>query len=790
MPVKPLPPEKLRHFVDPAIFDFETTAELAPSTHIIGQPRGTHAIEFGIGIQSQGYNIFIMGPMGTGRATAIERFLQQRTADRPAPCDWVYVHNFTVPHQPRAIQLFAGEGAVFQARMAELIARLSEELPNAFATDTYREAIEAMRHDFEKRQNAVLQAVQDQANAQGFSLLRTASGLAFAPTRDEQELTPTQIQAMPIAEQQELERRLQVLNDELEEALFQIHQLETEARLHIQATDRAVAEAAIQHYFSDLRHIYQDYAEILLYLREVHKDVLDQIDDFAPQLDSDEEINLRRYEVNLFVDNGRTSGAPVVVESNPTYNTLFGRLEYEMSSGVVFTHFTNIKPGSLHQANGGYLIMQATDLIRNLDTWDALKRAIKAQEIQIQPSATMDDTRVLAKSLAPEPIPLALKIILMGSIDVYYLMYQQDEDFSDLFKVRADFDSTMLRDVSHVQEYAIFVATRCHEEGLRHFDRGAVAKVVEYGSRLVNQQRKLSTRFGMIADLVREANYWAGVNGRSTVTAADVAQTLNERIYRANRIEEIIQEEIIEGTLFIATDGAVVGQVNGLSVVDIGDYSFGQPGRITARTFMGEGGVIHIERETEMSGPIHEKGVLTLTGYLGGTYAQRQPLSLTASLTFEQNYVGIEGDSAACSELYALLSSLSEIPIKQGIAVTGSVNQRGEVQPIGGVNEKVEGFFRVCRAVGLTGEQGVIIPQSNVDSLMLHEDVVTAVSQGQFHIWSVRDIDEGIELLTGIPAGVRDEEGNFPEGSVHDAVQNRLLELAEDLKAFGNGEEG
>jgi lon-related putative ATP-dependent protease len=790
MPIQPLPPEKLRHSVDPASFTFETTAELPAITHIIGQPRGSHAIEFGIGIQSQGYNIFIMGPMGTGRATAIERFLQERTAQQPRPDDWVYVHNFSIPHQPRAIELPAGEGNVFQARMAELIARLSEELPQAFATDTYREAIEAVRHEFEKRQNLVLQKVQESADAQDFSLLHTASGLVVTPMREGQQLSPSQIQALPLAEQKELERRLQRLNDELDDALFQIHQLETEARLQIQATDRAVAEAAIQHYFADLRLIYHEYEELLVYLREVHKDVLDQIDDFAPQLDSDEEINLRRYEVNLFVDNSRITGAPVVVESNPTYNTLFGRLEYEMASGVVFTHFTNIKSGSLHAANGGYLIMQATDLIRNLDTWDSLKRALRAQEIQIQPSATMDDTRVLAKSLAPEPIPLKIKIILMGSIDIYYLMYQQDEDFADLFKVRADFDSTMLRDVAHIQEYAVFVATRCHEEGLRHFARGAVAKVIEYGSRLVNQQRKLSTRFGAIADLVREANYWAGVNGRSLVTAADVQQTLNERTYRANRVEEIIQEEILDGTLFIATDGLVVGQVNGLSVVDIGDYSFGQPGRITARTFMGEGGVIHIERETEMSGPIHEKGVLTLTGYLGGTYAQRQPLSLTASLTFEQNYVGIEGDSAACSELYALLSSLSEIPIKQGIAVTGSVNQRGEVQPIGGVNEKIEGFFRVCRASGLTGGQGVIIPQSNVESLMLHEDVVTAVAQGQFHIWPVRDINEGIELLTGIPAGVRDASDNFSQGSVHDAVQNRLLELAEDLKAFGNGDEG
>ena len=789
MPVQPLTPEKLRHTVDPNLFTFETTAELPPSTHIIGQPRGTHAIEFGIGIQSQGYNIYILGPMGTGRATAIERFLQDRTATQPPPADWIYVHNFSLPHQPRAIELPAGQGSVFQARMAALIARISEDLPTAFETETYKDAIQAARNAFDAQQDALLMALQEKATAQGFGLIKTASGVTIAPVRHGQQLTPTELQNMSLAEQQELENLLESLSEELEETLYQVYQLETGMRQQIQEIDRTVAEAAVQHHFAELHETYQAHPEVLLYLDEVHQDVLDQIDDFAPQLDSEEEINLRRYEVNLVVDNSKTDGAPVIVEQNPTYNTLFGRLEYEMESGVVFTHFTNIKAGSLHRANGGYLIMQATDLLKNPEAWEALKRALRGQEIQIVPYATMDDTRVLAKSLMPEPIPLQVKIILMGSMDVYYLMYQQDEDFSDLFKVRADFDSTMLRNLDNMQEYAHFVATRCHEEKLRHFDRTAVAKVIEFGSRLVSQQAKLSTRFGAVADLIREASYWAGVNGRIVVTGADVQQTLNERIYRSNRVEEIIQEEILEGTLFIATRGAVVGQVNGLSVMDIGDYSFGQPGRITARTFMGEGGVIHIERETEMSGPIHEKGVLTLNGYLGGTYAQQQPLSLTASLTFEQNYVGIEGDSASSTELYALLSSLSEIPIKQGIGVTGSVNQRGEVQPIGGVNEKIEGFFRVCCACGLDGEQGVIVPASNVDSLMVHEDVVTAVAQGKFHVWPVRIIDEGIELLTGIPAGELDADGLYPEGTVHYAVQNRLLELAEDLKTFGNGEE-
>jgi lon-related putative ATP-dependent protease len=789
MPVQPLPPEKLRHTIDPTFFAFETTAELPPGTHIIGQTRGTHAIEFGIGIQSPGYNIYVLGPMGTGRATAIERFLQERTASQSPPEDWVYVHNFSMPHQPRAINLPAGEGVVFQARMSFLIARLSEELPQAFATDTYKEAVEAIRTDLEGKQDALLSSLHAKAALQNLGLLQTPGGLTVAPVHDGRPLTPEEIHILPLPEQQALEKSLEIVSDELNDTLYEIYKLESSARQQIRAIDRTVAEAAVQHHFAELRDIYQGYDELLLYLTEVHKDVLEQIDDFAPQLESEEEIDLRRYEVNLFVDNSKTSGAPVIVEGNPTYNTLFGRLEYEMVGGVVFTHFTNIKSGSLHEANGGYLIMQASDLLRDGETWEALKRALRTQEIKIQPSATMDETRVLAKSLAPEPIPLQTKIILMGSPDIYYLLYQQDEDFPDLFKVRADFDSTMRRDENNMLEYARFVATRCYEEKLHHFDRTAVAKVIEYGSRLVNQRNKLSTRFGAITDLIRESSYWAGKNGRSITTASDVQQALNERIYRANRVEEIIQEEIIEGTLFITTQGMVVGQVNGLSVVDIGDYSFGQPGRITARTFMGEGGVIHIERETEMAGPIHEKGVLTLTGYLGGTYAQQQPLSLTASLTFEQNYGGIEGDSAASSELYALLSSLSEIPIKQGIAVTGSVNQRGDVQPIGGVNEKIEGFYRVCCACGLDGEQGVIIPASNVDSLMLHEDVVTAVAAGHFHIWPVCTIDEGIEILTGIPAGVRDADGNFPEGTVHEAVQNRLLELAEDLKAFGNGEE-
>ena len=789
MPVQPLTTDKLRRFQDPDSFSFETTGDLPASSHIIGQPRGTRAIEFGIGIESQGYNIYVLGNTGTGRTTAIERFLQERTRHRPTPEDWIYVHNFTTPHEPRAIELPAGEGAVFRERMERLIANLKVDLPQAFDTDTYRDTIEAVHQAFEDERAELLRGLQHKAAAANLALLKTPSGYLVAPVQDGRQLSPADLQQMPVAQRQGLEQQRQALTGELEEVLQQIHQMEQQARLEMKQIDRQVADTAVQHHFENLRALYQGQAEMLLYLEEVRQDVLNQIDDFTPPLDRSEVIDLSRYEVNVIIDNARTAGAPVVVEANPTFHNLFGRLEYEMRSGYLSTHFTNVRGGSLHRANGGYLIMDAQDLVRNGDAWEGLKRAIKAQAIQIQPQATVDAGRVLAKSLDPEPIPLAVKVILIGSLGLYYYLHEQDEDFSTLFKVRADFNSTMPRHEEHVEEYALFIARLCHEENLPHFDRTAVAKIVEYGSRLAEHQEKLSTLFGTIADLIREASYWAGGNDRTLVTAADVQQALAERTQRANRMEEELLEQILDGSIFIATEGSVVGQVNGLAIIETGDYSFGQPGRITARTFMGEEGVVHIERETEMSGPIHEKGVLTLTGYMGGTYAQHQPLSLTASLTFEQNYVMIDGDSASCSELYAMLSSLGEIPVRQGIGVTGSVNQRGEVQPIGGVNEKIEGFFRLCRTRGLTGEQGVVIPASNADNLMLHEDVVAAIGEGQFHIWSINHIDEGIELLTGVPAGRRDESGEYPEGTVHHRVQTRLFELAKELNNFGDDDD-
>ncbi|MAT99440.1 MAG: ATP-dependent protease [Anaerolineaceae bacterium] len=787
--VSSLTPDKLRQICQTDRFTFNSTAELQAETQIIGQPRGTRSIAFGIGIASHGYNIYALGAHGTGRATAIEHFLQQQTSSAPVPDDWIYVHNFAIPHQPRAIALPAGQGAKFKARMSRLITDLRQDLPQSFDTDSYRETISGVQEEFEQERGALLQALQQKAAAENFGLMQTASGFAIVPIQNGQQLSQEQIQQLPIETRQAMEQQAQKLSAELEEVAYQIHELELQARQKMKQIDRDVAKTAVQHHFDDLKSGYPDDDEMRLYLDEVQADVLNQIDDFTSPVDSSEEIDLSRYEVNVLVNNAQTTSAPVIVEANPTYNNLFGRLEYEMQNGLLTTHFTNIKRGSLHMANGGYLILNAHDLFKHPEAWEALKRAIKSEEITVQPAAMMNSGQVLAKTLDPEPIPLRIKIIMTGGVGLYYALFEQDEDFQSLFKVRADFDSTMPRDEAAELAYANFVANRCHQEGLLHFDPTAVAKIVEYGSRLAEDRRKLSTLFGLVADTVREASYWAGVNGRSLVTAHDVQEALAERMGRANRLEEDMFEQFLDGTIFIATEGSVVGQVNGLSVMDTGDYSFGLPGRITARTFMGDDGVIHIERETEMSGPIHEKGVLTLNGYLGGTYAQRQPLTLTASLTFEQNYSGIDGDSASSTELYALLSSLSEIPIKQSLAVTGSVNQRGEIQPIGGVNEKIEGFFRLCEARGLTGEQGVLIPASNIENLMLHERMVTAVAESKFHIWPISTLDEGIELLMGLPAGQRQKDGRYPEGTVHYAVQARLLQLAEELNKFGDDED-
>lgn len=791
MAVLSLPAGRLRRMCDHKHFTFETTADLAATNSIIGQPRGTRAIEFGIGIKSPGYNIYILGEIGTGRTTAIHRFLRDKTAKQPVPPDWVYVQNFAVPHQPRAIQLLPGRGNTFKEEMTALIRNIKEDLPKAFNNEAYNQAIEEINRRFTGQQEGLFKVLQNKAANQQFALVNTPSGPVIAPLAGDKVMSQEIFDKLSVQEQQQILTQQEELNGDLNELLFRVRQMESESRAEVKQLDRRVAAAAIEHYFADLQQNYHDQSELLLYLSEMQSDILDNLADFLPhEAETEEEDkDLRRYEINLLVDNSQTEGAPVIVEANPTYHNLIGRLEYEIRFGLTTTHFTNIKPGSLHRANGGYLVINARDLLRHLDSWEALKRALKGGEIRLQSPDTFDGSQLLAKSPDPEPIPLAVKVILLGNPDLYYALYEQEEDFGELFKVKADFDSVMPRNEAREMDYALFIASRCHEEGLHHFDRPAVEKVVEFGSRLAEHQNRLSTRFGDIAGLVREASYWADQKGQEIVTAEAVQMALTERIYRSSHLEQRLQEEIAENMLLIETEGAVVGQVNGLSVIDLGDYAFGYPGRITATTYMGEDGVVNIEREVEMAGPIHNKGVLTLVGYLGYKYAQHQPLSLSASLTFEQNYGEVEGDSASAAELLALLSSLSGVPAGQHIAVTGSINQHGFIQPVGGVSEKIEGFFAICEGRGLTNKQGVAIPVMNVQTLMLNEAVMTAVETGRFQVWAIKTIDDLIELVLGLPAGQSAPDGNFPEGTIHYLVQNRLLELAQNLKSFGDKED-
>ena len=786
MPIDSLTPEQLIKRCDPTQFKFKTTAELPASTHIIGQPRGTRAIEFGIGMQSEGYNIFVLGAQGTGRTTAIKHFLETQTNQEAVPVDWVYVHNFKRPHQPRALAFAPGTAVAFQDDMHRLIQTLGRDLAAAFDSDAYLTSIESIQQDCEQAQSELLLTIHRKAVENEFVLLETASGLTLTPTQDGHPLSAEVIQQLSATKQTAIEKQRIALSSELDIALHQMKKLDVQAQQQMKTTDHEVAIAATSHHIEQLNAIYAANPEVLAYLDAVIQDLLAQIDDFPSPVAAITDLDLSRYAVNLFVDNRQTRGAPVIVETNPTIQELFGSLEYELRDGVLDTHLNLAKCGCLHRANGGYLIINALDMLKKPQVWEALKRALTDHEIHIQAALSTENGPPLTKSLKPEPIPLDIKMILLGSAGVYYTLFDQDNAFHTLFKVRADFDDTMPRNSANEQAYAQFIATRCHAEKLNHFEPTGVTRIVEFGSRLAENRTKLSTHFGKIADLLREASYWATYNGRFTVIDADVDQALAERIYRSNLAEQELQEDILNGDLFVTTSGEAIGQVNGLSIYNSGDYEFGQPGRITARTFMGDNGVTHIERETQMSGPIHDKGVLTLYGYLGGMYAQNQPLILSASVTFEQTYGEVDGDSASSAELYALLSCLTRLPVKQSIAITGSVSQHGNVQPIGGVNEKIEGFFKICQARGLTGDQGVIIPAVNVVDLMLHADVVTAVSNNQFHIWAVQHIDEGLELLTGIPAGVRDADGSFPPNTVHHAAQERLFHLAVDLKSFGD----
>ncbi len=778
MPFSPLPPSQLRHLCDPNVFSFQTTAQLPPAAEIIGQPRGTQAIEFGIDIDSPGYNIFVLGEEGTGRTTAIGRFLRDYAAKRPAPEDWLYVNNFAEPHKPRALNLPAGLGAGLRGDMEDLIDHLKRNLPQAFEQEAYLDSRSQIRIKHETELNTLYTMLQSKAGAAGLALRRTPEGWISAPVREGKLLAPEEFDALPEEERRKIELAQRQLDSDLEDALRAARALEKNAKDARRTLDQQVAASVVDHWIDELKNKYLAYPETVFYLTEVRQDIIEHVEDFQPAgnaagPDADPKPSFRKYTVNLVVDHRRTQGAPVMIELNPTYGKLLGRIEYEANFGAISTDFTLIKTGALHAANGGYLVLRARDIFLEPLAWDALKRSLLSNFVRTEDITGRTGGFAPTKTLDPEPIPLTLKVILVGPPHLYYELFEFDEDFGSLFKVKADFAHDMPRTPETELQYALFIAARCAEEKLLPFSREAVAKVVEFGSREAGYQQKLSARFGEVTDLLREADYWAGKAGRDAVTAEDVRASLAEKTRRANKLEEIQRERILEGSVFIDTEGEAVGQVNALSVLSLSDYVYALPMRVTVRTFVGHGGISQLDRDINLAGPIHNKGVLTLAGYFNATYATRRPISFSAQITFEQNYGLIEGDSASAAELCALLSSLSGYPLKQSIAITGSVNQRGDLQPIGGANEKVEGFFAVCEQRGLTGEQGLIIPAANARNLMLSEKVVAAVAAGQFQIWAVNTIDEAIELFTGVPAGVCVDD-HWPENTVHQAVQKRL----------------
>jgi predicted ATP-dependent protease len=788
-----VPAERLRWTCDPGQLEFETTDELAELEGTIGQERALRAIDFGLGMSECGFNLYISGEAGTGRTSSIMNLLKIRAREEATPNDWCYVFNFKAPDNPMAFALKAGMGCQLEKDMQELLNLVRADIPKALESKEYESNKSAIIQENQERNNAIFSELEKEALEKGFSLQRTVSGLVMVPQKEGRNFTQEEYDALPTGEQEKLDTVGNDLKGKLADVISQIRENEKAVKESLSQLDRNLGLSAVGHHIVPLKEKYREFGRVIEYLDLVQEDILLNLEDFkgAPQQPSIPGLKLpvqtpsfERYVVNLLVDNCGMAGAPVVFEANPTYNNLFGRIDHVMQmGGVATTNFTLIKAGSLHRANGGYLVVNARDVLLSPFAWDALKRCIRNSEIRIED--VLEQYRIITMiSLKPEPVPLQAKIIMIGSPMIYYLLFYMEPDYRKFFKVKADFDSKVARTPEVLKDYALFVSTHCRKEGLLPFDKSAVAGILECSARMVEDQEKFSTQFMEVADLIREADYWARKQGSTTVTGACVRQAIEEKVYRSNRIEERMQELFEEGTLMVDTTGSVVGQVNGLSVISLADYTFGRPSRVTARIYMGRGGMVNIEREVKLSGPIHDKGVLILTGYLGGKFAHDKPLSFSASLCFEQNYEGIEGDSASSTELYALLSALSGLPLKQGIAVTGSVNQLGMVQPIGGVNFKIEGFFAVCKAKGLTGEQGVIIPRSNLRNLMLREDVAEAVKAGTFHIWSIETIDQGIEILTGVPAGEMRDDGSYPEGSVNQLVDSRLRTMLENMKKF------
>jgi predicted ATP-dependent protease len=786
--IQPLAPAQLADRTDPARFRFATTAELEDLQELVGQPRAARAVEFGVAIERDRYNVFVMGPPGSGRHTLVERVIAERAARAPRPADWVYVNNFAEPHKPLAIELPPGHGARVRDDMKALVDELRATIPAVFESEEYTSRVEAVDTEFRERHERAFSELGGEAAEHSIALLRTPSGFSFAPVKAGEVMSPEEFGQLPEAEQKRIETEIGALQSKLERIVRDVLRWRKERQERIKTLNREMTLLAVGHVVDELKHRYADHPRIVSYLDAVQSDVIENADDFRKREGTvqtlpgitvrSEEPSMRRYEVNVLVGHTDDGGAPVVYVDHPSYQNLVGRVDHISQFGTLMTDFGLIKPGALHRANGGYLIVDAVKMLWQPFAWEALKRALTRREVRIESLAEMYSL-VSTVSLEPEPIPLRVKVILIGERLLYYLLQAYDPDFVQLFRVAADFSDEFERNPENELQYARLLATVARRDNLLPLGREAVAATLDFGARLAGDGKKVSTNLRRVVDMLGEADFTARRAGRAAIAPEDVRTAIEAQRHRADRLRERVHEAIVRGTVMIDTAGAEIGQVNALSVFELGDFAFAEPTRVTATTRLGDGHVIDIQREVQLGGSIHSKGVLILASFLAARFSLNRPHALAASLAFEQTYSTVEGDSASLAELCALLSSLGEVPIRQGLAVTGSINQLGEVQAIGAVNEKIEGFYEICAARTLNGEQGVIIPASNVEHLMLRDEVIDACAQKRFHVYAVRSVDEAIELLTGMPAGAPDGTSALPPETVNARVARRLRELAE-----------
>ncbi len=777
---------ELRYFCDPKIFKFKNTSELEPLDEVIGQERAGQAIEFGLNMKSPGYNIFVTGMEGTGKSTIIRDIVNEYAGKNPVPFDWCMVNNFKDEFRPKAIRVPSGKAIYFAKAMGKFIEDMIQELPDVFESETYIERINRVRKKYSEKQKEIYEKTEESARKKNIQINRTKVGFQAIPIINEKPVTPDEFRKLPKKEQDKINKDIGIIQEEVENSIREINKINMALHADIEKMMDEVTLFVVKGRLDIIKGQYSECPDIIEFLDDIRTDIVENVNIFiASEGNSKEEDFLSRfnkspmdkYKVNVLVDRRFDKGAPVIFETNPTYQNVFGQIEKRAYMGTVTTDFSLVQAGSLLRANGGYLIMEVESVLMHSFVWEALKRALQNKLLAIEDIAM--EAGYGTSSLRPEPIPLDVKVILLGNYEPFRLLQDYDSKFNKIFKVRADFDNEVERNDKSTQKYAKFVARACKEEKLLPFTPEGVAAIVEFGEKNIADKNKLSLRFGTIMGIIKEADYWARSDKSEVITAEFVRKAYTEHRFRYNLYEEKMHESYIDNTIMIDVKDEVVGQVNALAVYQLGDISFGRPSRITAETYMGKKGIINIERESNLSGNTHNKGVYILSGYMGRTFAQKYPLSLTISITFEQSYGGIDGDSASSTELYAILSSLSEVPINQGIAITGSVNQKGQVQAIGGVNQKIEGFFDVCLSKGLTGKQGVMIPQSNVKNLMLKREVIDAVKEGKFHVYQVSTIEEGIEILTGHAAGKPDKDGIYPDDSVYGRVQQKLKKYLE-----------